>query len=140
MPEHKFLPVQFNERIAAFSFEMLIVFFTILVIIFQVWHPVLEGLTVIGAFYLVTLLPMYFKRGVSYGKKLAKTMIVDLNNQPISLKRAHLREFTKWILGFITLGIYFVIAFIIFTKRQDRRTPHDILFKTKVVYQKSRLS
>jgi len=140
MREHKYLPAQFNDRIAGFSIEMLTIFFAILVVIFQVWHPLLEVLTVVMAFYLVTLSPMFLKRGINFGKKVASTMIVDMNNQPISLARAHLREFTKWILGFATLGIYFVIAFYIFSKRQDRRTPHDLVFKTKVVYQKSRLS
>jgi len=140
MPIHHYLPAQFNDRIQAFSVEMITIFLAILVIIFQLWHPLIKVLVVIGSFYMVTLLPMFIKKGVSLGKRSADIIILTLDDQPISLLRAHLREFTKWLLGFLTLGVYFVIAFYIFNKRQDRRTLHDFLFKTKVVYQKSRLS
>ncbi|MFH5881478.1 RDD family protein [Liberiplasma polymorphum] len=133
MTVKKHLPAQFNDRIAGFSLEMMTIFFAILVVIFNLWHPLIEVMVVVGSFYVATLLPMHFYKGQSFGKKWTRIRIVNLQNEPISLKTAYLREFTKWVLGFITIGIYFIVAFIIFNKRLDRRTPHDLLYKTQVV-------
>ncbi len=140
MRVHHHLPAKFEARIEAFSFEMLAVFFPILVIIFMAWHPVVEALFVIAFYYTTTLLPMVFKKGQSLGKLSVKTRIVNLNNEPVSLKKAHGRELFKWVCGFLTLGVYFVIAFIVFTQRQDNRALHDLLFKTKVIYTEPKVS
>ncbi|MFP4286788.1 MAG: RDD family protein [Candidatus Izemoplasmataceae bacterium] len=130
----KHMPAQFNDRIAGFSLEMMVIFFSLLVIIFNAWPLWFNSVIVISSFYLVTFIPMVFTPGQSLGKKLSKVIILDEDYQPISLKKAHLREFAKWVFGFLTLGIYFIVAFWMFMKRLDRRTPHDFLFKTQVVY------
>ncbi|GEM_PF-1302098 len=140
MRVHKHLPAGFEARIEAFAFEMVTIFTAILIVIFMVWHPVIEALFVIGAFYSVTLLPMVFHPGRSLGKLSAKTVIVDLDDQPVTLYKAHMRECFKWVAGFLTLGLYFVVAFAVFTQNREHRTLHDFIFKTKVVYVEERVS
>jgi uncharacterized RDD family membrane protein YckC len=130
----KHMPAQFNDRIAGFSLEMMVIFFSLLVIIFNAWPLYVNVMIVLGGFYLVTLLPMHFNKGQSLGKKLSKVIILDETLKPVPVKTLYLREMTKWLLGFLTLGIYFIIAFYVFMKRLDRKTPHDLLFKTQVVY------
>ncbi len=140
MRVHRDLPAKFEARIEAFSFEMVAIFLPILIIIFMVWHPVIEVLFVVAFYYFTTLLPMVFKPGQSLGKLSVKTRIVNLDNTPVSLKKAHARELFKWVAGFLTIGLYFIVAFIVFTQRSDKRTVHDMLFNTKVIYTESRIS
>ncbi len=130
---HRNVPANFELRIQAFAVEMLSIFFPMLVVIFLVFHPIIEILIVFLPYYFITVFPMFFMPGQSLGKRHAKTKIVNLNNDAPSILRLHSREFFKWIVGFLTLGIYFVVAFIVFTKHPDKRTLHDFLFKTKVV-------
>ncbi|TVP96415.1 MAG: RDD family protein [Acholeplasmatales bacterium] len=139
MPEYKHLPAQFNERIEGFAFEIVAIFSGILTVVFMDWSWWTSSLFVFGLFYLVTLLPMWRWPASSLGKRMAGTHIVDVSNRPISLQRAHLRECVKWGLIFSTVGLYALIAFVMFSRRMDRRTPHDFLFKTKVVFRQSRL-
>jgi len=140
MPVHRNLPAQFNERVHAFAIEMGTIFLAILIIVFMDWHPVLRFLFVFAGFYLVTLLPMFVNRGVSLGKHLSKIVITDLNNNPVSMTRAHVRELFKWTCGFLTIGLYFVVCFIVVSHRRDRRSIHDFVFKTKVVHALPRYS
>lgn len=138
MREYKHLPAQFNERIEGFAFELVAIAFGILVVIFMNWSFWLSVLFVFGLFYLVTLLPMWRWRASSLGKRMAGTHIVDLSNEPISLARAHARECVKWLLILSTIGVYAIVSFIVFSQRMDRRTLHDFLFRTKVVFRQSR--
>lgn len=130
----KHMPAQFNDRIAGFSLEMMVIFFSLLVIIFNAWPFYINALVVVGSFYLFTIFPMHFNQGQSLGKKLSKVIVLDENLNPVAIKTLYLREFTKWLFGFLTLGLYFLVSFYIFMKRLDRRAPHDFLFKTQVVY------
>lgn len=127
------LPAGFNERIEGFAPEFMAIFLSILIIIF---YPlsILERLMIVFlTFYVFTSFGSLFFKGQSFGKKWAKTEVLRLDNTVPSLWVIHLRDLTKWGLGFLTLGIYFMISFIIFTNRLDKRAPHDFLFNTHVV-------
>jgi uncharacterized RDD family membrane protein YckC len=44
-----------------------------------------------------------------------------------------LREFVKCIFIILSFGLYIFIAGIVSTNREDGRTIHDLIFKTRVV-------
>jgi uncharacterized RDD family membrane protein YckC len=127
------LPAGFNERIEGFAPEFMAIFLSILIIIFYPLSTLDRLFIVFFTFYLFTSFGSFFFKGQSFGKKWAKTEVLRLDNRVPHWAIIHLRDLTKWGLGFLTLGLYFVIAFILFTNRLDRRAPHDLLFKTHVV-------
>ena len=137
---YKHLPAQFNERIEGFGPEFMAIFLSILFIIFMPYAWWVEALMVFFVFYLFTIGAMWVTQTQSIGKRMAKTEILMADHTKPTLIRLHLREITKWALGFLTAGIYFIVAFIIFNTRQDRRSPHDLLFGTEVVFKDTKIT
>ena len=137
---YKHLPAQFNERIEGFGPEFMAIFLSILFIIFMPYAWWIEALMVLFVFYLFTAGAMWITQTQSIGKRMAKTEILLADHTKPSLLRLHLREITKWALGFLSAGIYFIIAFIVFNTRQDRRSPHDLLFGTEVVFKDTKIT
>ena len=131
---YKDLPAGFNERIEGFAPEFMAIFLSILIIIFLPLSPLERFLIVIGTYYFFTSFATFFYKTQSFGKRWAKTQVLTLDHQVPSLWVLHGRDLTKWALGFLTAGLYFVVAFIIFSSRADKRAPHDLWFKTKVVF------
>ncbi len=129
----KDLSAKMNARFEGFAPEIIVVFLSVLIIIFLDWPPFYRFLIVFFAYYSIALLPMWFKPGVSLGKYIAKTKIVNLDLQAPSILKLHGREISKWALGFLTLGLYFIVAFIVFAHRDDHRSLHDLLWRTKVI-------
>ncbi len=129
----KDLSAKTNARFEGFAPEIIVVFLSILIIVFLTWHDFLRALIVFGSYYVITLLPMWFKPGVSVGKHIAKTKIVNLDHSAPSMIKLHGRELSKWLFGFLSLGLYFIIAFLVFANRDDHRSLHDLLWRTKVI-------
>ncbi len=140
MKEDKNLPVQFNERIHASSIDYGVVFLSVIIVIFMQFDPIYKYLIILLVWYLMNVFPSFFKKGITLGKINSGTIVVDENNNSVTLSTIHLRSFFILICGFITVGFYFIIAFILLNKRNDKRSIHDLIFKTKVVYKNSRIS
>lgn len=140
MRTYKHLPAQFNERIEGFGPEFMAIFLSILLVIFMPYMWWVESLIVLGVFYFFTAGAMWITKTQSIGKRMAKTEVLMTDHTPPRLVRLHLRECTKWTLGFLTAGLYFVVAFIIFNMRQDRRAPHDLWFGTEVVFKDAKIT
>ncbi len=140
MKEHKNLPVQFNERIHALGIDYGVVFLSVLIVIFLYIDPIYKMVIVLIVWYIMNIVPSFFKRGISLGKLNSRTIVVDENNKKVSLLVMHLREFFILFIGLASIGFYFLIAFYLLTKRTDKRSIHDLLFKTKVVYIESLIS
>ncbi|MCX6051369.1 MAG: RDD family protein [Campylobacterales bacterium] len=69
-------------------------------------------------------------RGATPGKKLLNVKIVDAKTfQDISNKQAIIRSF-----GYILSSLPFLFGFIIAAFRRDKRTFHDFLAQTAVIY------
>lgn len=140
MKEYKNLPVQFNERIHAVGIDYGVVFVSMLIVIFLYIDPVFKTITILTVWYLMNIFPSFFKKGISLGKLNSGTIVVDESNQEVTLTTMHLREAFILVLGFATLGLYFLLALYLLLKRTDKRSIHDLIFKTRVVYTKSRIS
>ena len=140
MKEYNNLPVQFNERIHAFSIDYGVVFLSVLIVIFMYINPVFKVLIILFVWYMMNIFPSFIKKGITLGKINSKTKIVDESNTEVSLKVIHLRSLFILVVGCISVGIYFILALYLLTKRSDKRSIHDLIFKTKVVYKNSRIS
>lgn len=140
MREYKNLPAQFNERIHGFGVDYGIIFLTILIVVFMQWNPIYKVLVIIVVFYVFHIGPSFIKRGISLGKWNSKTIVVTSDFKEVSLGTMHLRETFIFVFGFLTIGIYFILAFYLLSKRIDQRSIHDLLFKTRVVNYESKLS
>lgn len=140
MKEIHNLPAQFNERIHAFSIDYGIVFISVLIVIFMYIDPFLKLLIVLTVWYIVNIGPSHFKRGISLGKLNSGILIVDEQNNEVTLKTMHLREIFILVVGFVSIGFYFPISFILLNKRTDKRSIHDLIFKTRVIYIDSHIS
>jgi len=140
MKEDKYLPAQFNERIHAIGIDFGVVFISVLIVIFLYIDPTFKVVIMLVVWYMMNILPSFFKKGITLGKLNSGTIVVDELYNEVTLKVMHLRELFKLVLGFITLGLYFLYALYLLTKRNDKRSIHDLVFKTRVVYTKSRIS
>ena len=140
MKEYNNLPVQFNERIHAFSIDYGVVFLSVLIVIFMYINPILKVVIILVVWYMMNIFPSFIKRGITLGKVNSKIKIVDESDNEVSLKVIHLRSLFILVVGFVTVGLYFIVALYLLTKRSDKRSIHDLIFKTKVVYKDSRIS
>lgn len=140
MKEIHNLPVQFNERIHAFSIDYGIVFLSMLIVIFLYMDPVFKLLIVLTVWYMMNIFPSFIKSGTSLGKKNSKIIVVNELNKEVTLKVMHFREIFILVIAVITVGFYFPIAFLLLNRRSDKRSIHDLIFKTKVIYKDSHIS
>ncbi len=140
MKEYNHLPVQFNERIHAFSIDYGVVFLSVLIVIFMDFSPIYKYAIVLLVWYLMNIFPSYIKRGISLGKVNSGTIILDENYQKVEMRTIYLREIFILVLALITAGFYIPISFIMLLKRNDKRSIHDLIFKTRVVYAKALIS
>lgn len=137
--EKRFLPAQFLDRLHALSVDYIVIFIAALVVIFMQFNPIYKYLIVLLTWYVFNILPYFFKFAVTLGKYKSDLIILDDLSKPVSLKTIHLRESFKFFMFLITLGGYFIISYFLTEKRLDKRSPHDLLFKTRVVYKYPKL-
>ena len=140
MKEYNNLPVQFNERIHAFSIDYGVVFFSMLIVVFLYIDPIFKLLIVLVVWYMMNIFPSFIKKGITLGKYNSKTIVVDEFNNEVTIKVIHLRELFILVAGLSTIGLYFIVAFFLLMKRNDKRSIHDRIFRTKVIYKDSHIS
>lgn len=128
----------FEKRVRAFAIDTSGAM--ILVILAIPMRSTFEGLLgsiitytmILGGFIGFYFLPYFFSNGQSFGKRVQKIKIVDLNGNDLPLWKVLMRELFKVGLSVITAGIYMVISFFIMSEKTSR-TIHDYLFKTKMI-------
>lgn len=139
MPEYKHLPALFNERINAFATDFMFVALVALIAIFMQWHPIIKVIVILIAWYGTSVLPYHFLKGQTIGKKWSGLIVLTKENQSVTLKTIYKREFFKFFAGLVTVGLYFLISFIVSEKRNDKMSIHDLIFNTHVVYKQSKI-
>lgn len=85
------------------------------------------------AYFGVMLVPHFFSRGQSFGKRNQKLRIVHSRTgriPPLAVLLA--RDFLKGFLMIFTFGAYIILCGIALSIRKDGRLPHDWIFLTKV--------
>lgn len=89
---------------------------------------------------MMNIFPSFIKKGITLGKINSKTKVVNESDNEVSLKVIQLRFLFILVVGFLSVGLYFILALYLLTKRSDKRSIHDLIFNTKVVYKDSRIS
>lgn len=137
MREHKYLPATFNDRISAFSFDYGLVALVLLIMIFMKIHPeydpLIKIIVILVFWYIFNIVPAYFKPGITLGKRSTDIIILDENYKEVTILTIHLRQFFILLVSIFTIGLYLVVSFILLDRRIDKRSIHDLIFKTRVV-------
>ncbi len=123
----------FEKRVRAFAIDTSgVTLFVILSSFLGVyWRPlpwIISGLAFLG-FYII---PYIISEGQTFGKRIQKIKVVDIEGGPAPLWRVLAREIFKLGLSFITFGLYLVIAFFAMSEKTSQ-TIHDKIFKTKLI-------
>lgn len=134
MDGKKHLPVQFNERIHATAIDYGFVFTVNLIFIFFEYNLTVELIIVFIVWYVFNLLPSFFKSGITLGKLRTQTVIVNLDYSTVSVKKMHLRNLFVLFAILFSLGMYVFVSFYLLSNRIDKRSIHDRIFGTRVVY------
>jgi len=130
----------FERRVRAFSIDLS--FATILFIVIAAilsWAGIQDNatklyLSALISYFGVLLIPNFFSRGQSFGKRTQKMRVVDnITNKVPRLWRLLLREIIKGLLLIYTFGLYLLVCGIMVNSRKDGRGIHDLIFKTKVI-------
>ena len=102
--------------------------------------PAVRGYLAIAIYFGVFCLPYLAGKGQTFGKRTQKVKVVWATKElvPTEYKVPNrfyliLRQFVICLLILTTFGAYMIIGAIISTGRQDGRTIHDFIFKTRVV-------
>jgi len=69
----------------------------------------------------------------TFGKRICKIVVTDMNGKRISFWRATWRFFVKILLTCFTFGLFGVIDVIFFLSNDKNRSLHDILAGTVVI-------
>lgn len=131
----------FDRRMRAFCIDTSAAAILVFVLIgFEGIPAEIRGYIAIGIYFGVFCLPYLLGTGQTLGKRTQKIKVIwatkDLvPKEYVVPNRFYLmfREFTKCLLILITFGAYMIIGAIISTGRQDGRTIHDFIFRTRVV-------
>ncbi|MBU1093492.1 MAG: RDD family protein [Firmicutes bacterium] len=123
----------FEKRVRAFAIDtsgvtLFVIISWALGDIFLALPYIVSGAAFLG-FYFV---PYLFSKGQTFGKRIQKIKVVNLDGSDVDLWRVILRDLFKLALSIGTFSIYMIVSFFILSDKSGR-TIHDYIFKTKVV-------
>lgn len=123
----------FEKRVRAFAIDTSgVMLLIILALPFSSQNIYISYGIVAAGFIGFYIFPHVLTPGQTFGKRIQKIKIVDLNGDPVKLWLVILRDVTRVLFSIITFGVYLVVAFFVMNEKTSR-TIHDYLFKTKVV-------
>lgn len=123
----------FEKRVRAFAIDTSgVMLFIILALPFSTQNIYISYGISIASFIGFYIFPHFLTPGQTFGKRIQKIRIVDLEGNPVKLWVVILRDVTRVLFSVLTFGIYLVVAFFVMNEKTSR-TIHDYIFKTKVV-------
>jgi uncharacterized RDD family membrane protein YckC len=123
----------FEKRVRAFAIDTSgVMLFIILALPFAVENRYISIAISVAAFIGFYFFPHFLTPGQTFGKRIQKIRIVNLDGDPVKLWVVLLRDFFRVALSIATLGAYLVVSFFVMNEKTSR-TIHDYIFKTKVV-------
>ncbi|WP_159887440.1 RDD family protein [Paenibacillus puerhi] len=84
--------------------------------------------------FLYSLLVPVFWRGYTVGKRLCGIRIAKLDGSPPGLGTMLLRNVVAGVVYGLTLGLGLIISIVMVAARDDKRSLHDLIAGTEVVY------
>lgn len=130
---------RFEKRVRAFAADIsgLIIVFILtafgLANIDSTFRPILQVSILVFTFFFLIIFPNLTKAKQSFGKRIQKIKVVNLDGTEASKVKIVAREIFKYFFSTATFGLYLVVAFFALTEKQVSRTIHDYIFKTKVI-------
>lgn len=130
---------RFEKRVRAFAADIsgLIIIFILtafgLANIDDSIRPYIQASILILTFFFLIILPQLTKAGQTFGKRLQKIKVVNMDGSNPSKLKLIIREVFKYFFSIATFGLYSVIAFFAISEKHVSRTIHDYVFKTKVI-------
>lgn len=130
---------RFEKRVRAFAADIsgLIIVFILtafgLANVESTLRPILQVSILVLTFFFLIIFPNLTKAKQSFGKRIQKIKVVNLDGTEASKAKIVAREIFKYFFSTATFGLYLVIAFFALTEKQVSRTIHDYIFKTKVI-------
>ena len=123
----------FEKRVRAFAIDTSgVALFSIISLgLSNVWFylpHVVIGLAFFGLYFL----PHFITPGQTFGKRIQKIKIVNLEGEDIKIWLAITRDLFKIVASIFSFSLYLIIAFF-FMNDKTSRTIHDYIFKTKVI-------
>ncbi len=123
----------FEKRVRAFAIDTSGVMLFVIISwalgdVFLELPYIVSGAAFLG-FYFV---PYIFSKGQTFGKRIQKIKVVNLDGSDVVLWRVFLRDLFKLILSIGTFSVYMIVSFFILSDKSGR-TVHDYIFKTKVI-------
>jgi uncharacterized RDD family membrane protein YckC len=123
----------FEKRVRGFAIDTSgVSIFVILSMFLGQVHPYLPWIVIGSAFFGFYFLPYFFSKGQSFGKRIQKIKIVNLDDSDCSVWKILARDAFKLTLSIATFGIYLIISFFVMSDSTSR-TIHDYIFRTKVI-------
>jgi len=123
----------FEKRVRAFAIDTSGVMLFVIISwalgdVFLELPYIVSGSAFLG-FYFV---PYIFSKGQTFGKRIQKIKVVNLDGSDVELWKVFLRDLFKLILSIGTFSVYMIVSFFILSDKSGR-TVHDYIFKTKVI-------
>lgn len=123
----------FEKRVRAFAIDTSGVMLFVIISwalgdVFLELPYIVSGTAFVG-FYFV---PYIFSKGQTFGKRIQKIRVVNLDGSDVALWKVFLRDLFKLVLSIGTFSVYMIVSFFILSDKSGR-TVHDFIFKTKVI-------
>ncbi|WP_025724811.1 RDD family protein [Acholeplasma granularum] len=96
-------------------------------------RAIIQVTALILTFFFLIIFPHLIKSKQTFGKRIQKIKVVNLDGTEATKFKLILRELFKYSASTLTFGLYLVIAYFALTEKQVSRTIHDYIFKTKVI-------
>ncbi|MDD3106680.1 MAG: RDD family protein [Bacilli bacterium] len=135
----------FDRRLRAYSIDSSLAFTLMVISMIAIYNvsvilPLGKLAIAMACYFGVMMIPHLFSPGQTFGKRVQKLKVVYDTKELVlktyvvpKLYLLLLRELVKATLTFITFGFYIFIAGIISSGREDGRSIHDFIFKTRVI-------
>ncbi|WP_162140145.1 RDD family protein [Haploplasma axanthum] len=124
---------RFEKRVKAFAIDISALMIAVIIAALGLQNVTLKVVIVVVVYILVNIVPNFFSRGQTFGKRIQKIKIVNDDGSDISVWKAILRELVKTALSLVTFGLYSVIAYFFLSEKTVSKTIHDYIFKTKAI-------
>lgn len=124
---------RFEKRVKAYAADLSGLALAFLVASFGISNMVAKISVVVLAYVLISILPQFFSRGQTFGKRIQKIKVVKNDGSDASLILLIVREIFKTGVSILTFGLYSIIAFFFISEKHVSKTIHDYIFGTKVI-------
>jgi len=130
---------RFEKRVRAFAADisgLIIVFILTAYGMANIDDPLRSILQIgmlLSTFFFLIIFPNLLKSKQTFGKRIQKIKVVNLDGTDASKIKLILRELFKYFFSIATCGLYSIIAFFALSEKHVSRTIHDYIFKTKVI-------